>query len=89
MVLNGGVVHGIFGVTFSSNIYRAINQNCSTRHQPISSLQGLLESSLTHLSYSEGFISQLEVVSEIQLVNLGQPSGIPRKNVVDEKGVYN
>ena len=48
--------------------HRVINQNRSTQRQPISLLQGSLESPFTRLSYGEGFMSQFEAVSEIQLV---------------------
>ena len=48
-----------------TKFHRAINQNCSSKYQPISLLQGSLESPFTCVSYGERFISQLEVVSEI------------------------
>ena len=39
--------------------HRAINQNRSAQHQPISALQGLLERPFTSLSCGVGFMSQL------------------------------
>ena len=51
-----------------TNFHRKTNQNRSAQRQPISSLEELLESPFTRLSYGEGFKSQLEAVSEIQLI---------------------
>ena len=57
------------GVTLlHTNFHRKTNQNRSAQRQPISSLEGLLESPFTRLSYGEGFKSQLEAVSKIQLI---------------------
>ena len=51
-----------------NDFHRETNQNRSAQRQPISSLEGSLESPFTRLSYGEGFKSQLEVISEIQLI---------------------
>ena len=51
-----------------TNFHRETNQNRSTQCQPISSIEGSLESPFTRLSYGEGFKAQLEAISEIQLV---------------------
>ena len=57
------------GVTYlHTNFHRAINKDRSAQCEPLSSVQGSLESAFTSLSCDAGFIYQFKVIHEIQLV---------------------